>query len=79
MKKQKYCEFGKALLRRMVEKNLTQKELAKRANCERCQISCYVRGVYQPTTLTLMRLCMVLELDISEMAELMERDVQLND
>lgn len=79
MKSGKYCEFGKAIYKRLAELNMTQKALAEKVHCQRCQISCYARGINKPTVVTLMKLCLALDLDINEMAELLERDGQTNE
>ncbi len=76
MKAKKYCEFGKAILKKLAELDMTQKELAEKMHCERCQIYSYINGKYQPTAVTLMKLCIALDADISEMAILLERDAQ---
>ncbi len=79
MKTKKYCEFGKAILKRLAELNMTQKGLAEKMHCERCQIYSYINGRHQPTAVTLMKLCIALDADISEMAMLLERDAQQNE
>ena len=76
MKSKKYCEFGKAILKRLAELNMTQKKLAEKMRCERCQISSYINGKYQPTAVSLMKLCIALDVDISDMAVLLEKDAQ---
>ncbi len=76
MKSKKYCEFGKAILKKLAELNMTQKKLAEKMHCERCQISAYINGKYQPTAVSLMKLCIALDVDISDMAVLLEKDAQ---
>lgn len=79
METKKYCEFGKALLVKLAEKNMTPKELAEKAHCARYQIYAYIGGKHQPTMVTLMKLCIALDVDVSEMAEFLGRDAQQNE
>lgn len=78
MKSKKYCEFGKAILKRLAELNMTQKELAEKMHCDRFQIYAYINGRHQPTAVTLMKLCLALDVDIADMMVSLEKDVQQN-
>lgn len=79
MKNAKYCEFGKAVLIRLVEIGMSRKELAEKTGLQPCQISNYLRGIYKPKLSTASKIGSAIGFEISEMAELLERDVQTNE
>jgi DNA-binding helix-turn-helix protein len=79
MKNAKYCEFGKAVLIKLVELNMSRKELADKTGLQHCQISCYLRGVYKPKLSTAAKIGSVIGLDIAEIADLLEKGDKPND
>lgn len=60
--------FGEYVLRARLAAHLSQAHLAIRARCTRAQIAHLEHGRMKPPLLLTLRLCEVLDLDISEVA-----------
>jgi transcriptional regulator with XRE-family HTH domain len=66
--------FGAVLQRLRVERNLSQEELAHRADVDRTFVSRLERGVRQPTITTLMGLGQALGVSAAELVRDAERE-----
>jgi transcriptional regulator with XRE-family HTH domain len=61
--------FGQALRRFRVDRDLSQEALALECDFDRTYISLLERGIQSPTLRTMFKLCRVLEISFTELAQ----------
>ena len=60
---------GTPLKKRIKDKNMTHKELAKRLGCAYSMIGFYIRGEKQPSVNMFFKICQILEVKPTELAQ----------
>jgi len=71
-------DFGKVLRRYRSEKNLSQEELAYRADIDRTFVSRLERGIRQPTMTTLIGLGQALGISAADLVQETEKEYRAN-
>lgn len=69
MSAKKYSEFGKLILKRLIDIGMSQDELAKKSKVLPCSISNYCAGRAYPSAQSVYRLAKALDMNVEELIE----------